>query len=59
MSVAEMKKTLIEQITQIKDELLLKKISLTVNNVRPRPTITQIYEEAKTQYGNTLKRLTG
>ena len=57
MSVAEMKKTLIEKITQIEDEILIRKISDVVNSAKPKPTIAQIYDEAKAQYGNTLKRL--
>jgi len=57
MSVAEMKLTLIEKITRIEDEVLIRKIAEVVNNAKPRPTIEQIFEEAKVQYGNTLKKL--
>lgn len=57
MSIAEMKKELIEKINKIEDESLLKKISNVLDTPKPRPSIDQIFEEAKAQYGNTLKRL--
>ena len=57
MSVAEMKKQLIEKIEKIDDEILIRKISVIVNNPKPRPDIHQIYAEIKAQFGDTLKRL--
>lgn len=57
MSVQEMKKTLIEKIDKIEDEMLIRKIAAIVNNPKPRPSMEQIFEEAIAQYGNTLKRL--
>ena len=57
MSLAEMKQKLIEKITLIEDESLLKKISTVIDDPKPRPSIDQIFEEAKAQYGDTLKRL--
>jgi hypothetical protein len=56
MSVAEMKLNIIDKVSQTKNEDLLKEINEYINNLF-RPTIEQIFEEAKTQYGETLKRL--
>ena len=57
MSVAEIKKNVIEKINQIDDEITLRKIAQLVNNPKPRPSIEQIYQDIKAQYGNALQKL--
>ena len=57
MNVAEMKKGLIEKIAQMDDEITIRKIAQLVNNSKPRPSIEQIYQEIKAQYGNALQKL--
>ena len=58
MSVLEMqKKELIVKIEKIEDELLMKQINDLINAAQNRPSIKEIYNEAKNQFGNTLQKL--
>ncbi len=58
MSVAEMKQKVIEKITLIEDETMIRKIAQLVDEKsKPRPSIEDIFEKAKVQFGETLQRL--
>ena len=52
-----MKKSVIEKINQIDDEITIRKIAQLVEESKPKPSIEDIFEKAKAQYGETLQRL--
>jgi hypothetical protein len=58
MSVLEMqKKEVIEKIAKIEDEQLMKQINDLINAANHRPSIKDIYNEAKREFGETLQKL--
>lgn len=57
MSVIEMKRSLVEKIEGIDDELLIRKMIDLVNNPKPRPSVSEMYSEAVQQYSDTLRKL--
>lgn len=57
MSVAEMKQKAISLIDKVENEKKLQQVLQVLSDAEPRPSIEEIYEEAKLQYGNTLQRL--
>lgn len=57
MSVAQLKKEAIRGIERIEDEALLKKVVEILNSQTERPSIGEIYDELKEQFGNTLQKL--
>jgi hypothetical protein len=57
MSLAEMKQKAISLINKVESEKKLKQLLKILEENEPKPSIEQIFEEAKAQYGNTLKKL--
>lgn len=58
MSVLEIKrKEVIQKIEKIEDEVLMKQIDDLTNAANNRPSIKEIYDEAKAQFGDTLQKL--
>ncbi len=58
MSVLEIqKKEVISKIEKIEDASLMKQINDLINASQNRPSIKEIYAEAKAQFGNTLQKL--
>ncbi len=58
MSVLEMqRKEVIEKIAKIEDEQLMKQINDLINAANHRPSIKDIYNEAKSQFSETLQKL--
>jgi hypothetical protein len=55
--VAELKKEVIRRIEKTEDETLLKRITEILKSQAERPSINEIYDELKQQYGNTLQKL--
>lgn len=52
-----MKRSLVEKIEGIDDELLIRKMIDLVNNPKPRPSVSEMYSEAVQQYSDTLRKL--
>ena len=58
MSTLEIKrKEVIQKIEKIEDEALMKQINDLINAAHNRPSIREIYDEAKVQFGDTLQKL--
>lgn len=52
-----MKQKAISLIDKVENEKKLQQVLQVLSDAEPRPSIEEIYEEAKLQYGNTLQRL--
>lgn len=52
-----MKQEVISKIETIEDTLIIKQINDFVDSLNGKPTIDEVYQEIKMQFGETLQKL--
>jgi len=57
MNTEENKILLIKRINDLQDEALIDSLLKIIDRTIERPSIEQIFDEGKEQYGDTLKKL--